>query len=168
MMVKPQVLCLLCYITCTVSNEIEEVVKFSDIPTEKFTKKQNAPSTGTFNQNKGEGIENDGRKNSMCNIPRYTDRFNCHPEPNATQEKCEERGCCWETSVLRFFPTDHPQRSGPPVCYYPTDYPVYIVRDIVNTTTGFYAMLTRDSTSYYPGDVTTVVYECTLWNQYKG
>ena len=35
-------------------------------------------------------------------------RRDCHPEPDATQERCELRGCCW-------YP------SGGPWCFYPAE-----------------------------------------------
>ncbi|RXN32332.1 maltase- intestinal-like protein [Labeo rohita] len=47
-----------------------------------------------------------------CPVIPQAERVDCFPEPNASQEKCLERGCCWETSSEAnvpwcFFSTSH-------------------------------------------------------------
>ena len=43
-------------------------------------------------------------------------KFDCYPEPNANEELCLSRGCCWS-----------PTEKAPyvPFCYYPTNYALY-------------------------------------------
>lgn len=41
-----------------------------------------------------------------------SEKFDCHPEPNADAKKCSDRGCIWEESSV----------ASIPWCYYPDDY----------------------------------------------
>ncbi|KAK6169325.1 hypothetical protein SNE40_020401 [Patella caerulea] len=81
--------------------------------------------------------------NTQCNIMDDGRKFDCHPESSVTQEKCEARGCCYQAGV----PT------GVPSCFYPLNYPGYIVTKKENKTQGFDVFLSRVSESYYPADV---------------
>ena len=61
------------------------------------------------------------------------DRIDCHPDPGAYEEKCQERGCIWETV----------QEEGAPYCYYPPDYGYLMVGDPVVTEDGYLIHLAR-------------------------
>uniref|UniRef100_A0A8C5Q0B1 alpha-glucosidase n=1 Tax=Leptobrachium leishanense TaxID=445787 RepID=A0A8C5Q0B1_9ANUR len=61
---------------------------------------------------------------------QYLERFDCHPETEATVEKCENRGCTWDLQSI----------SGVPACFYPETYG-YTVSNIVTTATGITAEL---------------------------
>ena len=61
------------------------------------------------------------------------DRIDCHPDPSAYEEKCQERGCVWEPV----------EEDGPPWCYYPPDYGYLMVGDPVVTQDGFLVHLAR-------------------------
>ncbi|XP_041323927.1 sucrase-isomaltase, intestinal [Pyrgilauda ruficollis] len=61
------------------------------------------------------------------------ERFDCHPSPNATKEKCQQLGCSWE------------ETSNPdiPSCYYSSSNP-YLVDKVDYSSTGIVATLTLD------------------------
>ncbi|XP_039930494.1 sucrase-isomaltase, intestinal isoform X1 [Hirundo rustica] len=58
------------------------------------------------------------------------ERFDCHPSPDATKEKCEQLGCSWEV-------TENP---GVPSCYYSSANP-YVIEAISYSPTGITANL---------------------------
>ncbi|VDN13487.1 unnamed protein product [Dibothriocephalus latus] len=59
-----------------------------------------------------------GQPASCSSIPTL-ERMDCYPEPSATEERCLERGCCWE------LPAD-PKMNA---CYLPIDYPAYSLQN---------------------------------------
>ncbi|NWT71349.1 MGA protein, partial [Prunella himalayana] len=61
------------------------------------------------------------------------ERFDCHPNANATREKCEQLGCSWEEST----------NPGVPSCYYSSPNP-YLVRSVDYSSTGIAATLGLD------------------------
>uniref|UniRef100_A0A674GCW2 alpha-glucosidase n=1 Tax=Taeniopygia guttata TaxID=59729 RepID=A0A674GCW2_TAEGU len=60
------------------------------------------------------------------------ERFNCHPGPNATKEKCEQLGCSWEVT-----------NPDVPSCYYSSSNP-YLIKNFNYTSTGIVATLSLD------------------------
>ncbi|XP_033124429.1 lysosomal alpha-glucosidase-like isoform X2 [Anneissia japonica] len=85
-----------------------------------------------------------------CSIASANLRFDCYPEADgASQEKCEERGCCWQ-------PTKSGISDGEPYCFYPTDFPSYNMSTPQETAFGYTAMLKRTNKSYYPNDILTL------------
>ena len=63
------------------------------------------------------------RQNDSCgdecpDIPNSL-RFDCHPDPEVTQESCQARGCCWKPPNLESLPLNIPY------CYYPERYSLY-------------------------------------------
>nr|XP_054770877.1 sucrase-isomaltase, intestinal-like [Lytechinus pictus] len=66
-------------------------------------------------------------------------RIDCYPDPGATEQSCEERGCRWSSSDV----------DGAPWCYYPkqVDVPGYtMVSASVKNALGFEAILQRRDT----------------------
>ncbi|NXK88246.1 MGA protein, partial [Formicarius rufipectus] len=53
------------------------------------------------------------------------ERFDCHPGPDATKEKCEQLGCAWQVTST----------PGAPFCYYSSPNPYYL-ENIRYTTSG--------------------------------
>ena len=51
-----------------------------------------------------------------------TPRFDCHPEPNATESKCEHRGCIWNTTCPTVETGPYYDFNDCPACFYPDDY----------------------------------------------
>ena len=46
----------------------------------------------------------------------HADRFDCHPESDASQDNCEQRGCIWNAT----------NTPNAPYCYYPSSYGYYV------------------------------------------
>ncbi|KAJ7325169.1 hypothetical protein JRQ81_018189 [Phrynocephalus forsythii] len=67
---------------------------------------------------------------SWNQVFRESDKFDCHPDPDATLERCESLGCIWQESP----------NVGVPYCYYPNDYG-YIVQQVQYTSSGLTANL---------------------------
>ncbi|CAF1071854.1 unnamed protein product [Rotaria sordida] len=89
----------------------------------------------------------------QCDQPMETARFDCHPEPFASSEKCLARYCCWKPI---FSSTNHSTNSlevNVPSCYYPRDFPTYKI--ITNESTVFGQRLTivKQQSTYMPNEI---------------
>lgn len=77
-------------------------------------------------------------------------RFDCYPERGmvVTRDLCESRGCC-------FVESDRPLDSagGVPWCFYPPDFPSYVLGSMNETDLGMVGFLTRKAKAYYPRDI---------------
>ncbi|XP_066540681.1 sucrase-isomaltase, intestinal [Hoplias malabaricus] len=62
------------------------------------------------------------------------ERFDCHPEDNASEETCRNRGCIWNPSNLNRVPS----------CYYPKDYG-YITQSVQQTEGGLIVNIVRNN-----------------------
>ena len=51
-----------------------------------------------------------GSRECQAGETNHSSRKDCHPEPNATEEACQARGCCWNDAIV-----------APNWCYYPND-----------------------------------------------
>ena len=108
-----------------------------------------------------------------CDIPKPEERFDCHPENSSSQETCEARGCCWVPTKARIKPLHSETTYDPqspvdiPYCYYPKDFPGYIVVSQEITKTGFKTWLERNSPSYYPRDVKRLVMDVEYENDIR-
>jgi len=67
-------------------------------------------------------------------------RFDCYPQPDASKDKCEARGCCWVPANARPNPKS---RAGlnltnldTPYCFYPADYHAYMIVGLKETKLG--------------------------------
>jgi hypothetical protein len=91
----------------------------------------------------------------QCEQPSNAARFNCYPEDNPTQEKCEARKCCWR---LPFQLSNSTVFSDPtvPYCYYPSDFPSYEVTSNETTDFGLRIRLFKSQTTYMPHDITNL------------
>ncbi|NXN70413.1 MGA protein, partial [Himantopus himantopus] len=61
------------------------------------------------------------------------EKYDCHPGPNASKEKCEQLGCIWAEDT---------SGSGVPYCYYSSTDNAYSVTDVKYTSSGVTANLT--------------------------
>ncbi|KAL3218506.1 hypothetical protein MRX96_050696 [Rhipicephalus microplus] len=95
----------------------------------------------------GGDVLSDRRSDDRCTLESIAERFDCHPERNATEEACRARGCCWRNAVL-----------GPdiPSCFYPKDYVGYRVERIASHDDGVRIKLTRQAPSGIDDDVQSV------------
>ncbi|XP_075742124.1 lysosomal alpha-glucosidase [Rhipicephalus microplus] len=89
----------------------------------------------------------EARSHDQCILGSIAERFDCHPERNATEQACRARGCCWRNAVL-----------GPdiPSCFYPKDYVGYRVESIASHDEGVRIKLTRQAPSGIDDDVQSV------------
>ena len=85
----------------------------------------------------------------QCDQPVETARFDCHPEPLASQDKCLARYCCWKPNVS----STNSLEVNVPSCYYPRDFPTYQI--ITNESTAFGQRLTivKKQSTYLPNEI---------------
>uniref|UniRef100_UPI00358F0BC8 sucrase-isomaltase, intestinal-like n=1 Tax=Myxine glutinosa TaxID=7769 RepID=UPI00358F0BC8 len=62
-------------------------------------------------------------------------RFDCHPEPKASRQLCEDRGCIWKETTI----------PNAPYCIFPLDYGYKISKSIKNGETQKIAEITRNT-----------------------
>ncbi|CAF3499233.1 unnamed protein product [Rotaria sp. Silwood1] len=84
-------------------------------------------------------------------------RFDCYPESGSTQDKCLERHCCWRAPMKQTnSATKHSNAFSDvnvPYCYYPKDFPTYIVQTIQQTDFGQRIRINKSETTYMPHDI---------------
>ncbi|KAM8952382.1 sucrase-isomaltase, intestinal [Pelodytes ibericus] len=68
-------------------------------------------------------------------VVQESERFDCHPEPNANADECLNRGCIWEASSI----------PNVPYCYYPNDHG-YNVNNVEYTDSGITVHINAGST----------------------
>ncbi len=88
----------------------------------------------------------------QCDQSSDVARFDCYPEGNSTQDKCEARKCCWR------LPVQQSNLAGLhdlniPNCYYPSDFPTYEVISNETTDFGQRIQLFKSQTTYMPQDI---------------
>ena len=66
------------------------------------------------------------------------DRIDCHPDPGALREKCEERGCVWGE-------VEEEGEEGAPWCYFPPDYGYVMLGEPLTTPLGYLVHLVRST-----------------------
>lgn len=92
----------------------------------------------------------------QCEQISDRDRFDCYPEAGASQDKCQQRNCCWKQA-------DSLDDVNVPYCYYPKDFPAYDLEKIEETEFGLRIRINKSLTGYMPNernDLTVdVVYE---------
>ncbi|XP_051878369.1 lysosomal alpha-glucosidase-like isoform X2 [Pristis pectinata] len=83
---------------------------------------------------------------TCLSIPEQ-DRFDCYPERDrvVTQKLCEQRGCCFVQVTMDL--------TGVPWCFYPPNFPSYILGNRTITELGEAGELTRRNKTYYPRDI---------------
>ena len=90
-------------------------------------------------------------QNSIANVIKIEktgtevkERIDCHPDPNASPEKCEQRGCTWEQ--------EEEPLTGAPWCFYPPGYGYTMIGQPVDTKDGFLIHLRRSSSDFMFGE----------------
>jgi hypothetical protein len=90
----------------------------------------------------------------QCDQPVVTARFDCHPEPFATQETCLARYCCWNPTLSPMNEsTMHPIGVGIPACYYPQYFPTYRIVTNESTTFGQRLTIVKSNSTYMPNEI---------------
>lgn len=87
-----------------------------------------------------------------CSNLKNEERFDCFPEINASQQACEDRGCCW-------VPANNGLTKDIPWCFYPQNVGGYEYINRTDTPNGQLAYLRRTFNSAYPRDVQTLKLE---------
>jgi len=88
----------------------------------------------------------------QCDQSSDVARFDCYPENNSTQEKCEARKCCWRTPLQQSNLTGF-RDLGVPSCYYPSDFPTYEVTSNETTDFGQRLHIVKSQTTYMANDI---------------
>ncbi|KAK8764072.1 hypothetical protein V5799_033317, partial [Amblyomma americanum] len=101
----------------------------------------NPSQTATFNGNDGQ-----------CELGSVADRFDCYPEPGASQQGCESRGCCWRALANGTVKG----QLNVPYCYYPADYKGYVVDGLDHFPDRISLKLKRQTPSGIDKDVQSV------------
>lgn len=86
-------------------------------------------------------------------------KFDCYPEREVvvTRELCEARNCCFIPASARPYATPRPSgRNGVPWCFYPPDFPSYVLVSLNDTSMGKKGTLVREVKTYYPADILTL------------
>jgi hypothetical protein len=88
----------------------------------------------------------------QCDQFMNEERIDCHPEPNASAEKCVAKGCCWrqpitesENSTLKL--------NGIPFCHYPKDYPSYRVVAGGFVQNGFFCSIEKENVTFRQNEI---------------
>lgn len=89
----------------------------------------------------------------QCDQSLDTDRFDCYPEDGANEEKCHERNCCWRTPIKKTQSTNIFRDVNVPYCYYPKDFPTYILQKTEQTDFGQRIRLNKSQIGYMPNEI---------------
>jgi hypothetical protein len=94
----------------------------------------------------------------QCDQPVETARFNCHPEPFISPEKCLARSCCWKPAftLMTESPKNHSTNSleeNVPFCYYPRDFPSYQIKTNESTAFGQRLTIVKQQSTYMPNEI---------------
>jgi hypothetical protein len=94
----------------------------------------------------------------QCDQPLKTARFDCHPEPFISPEKCLARKCCWKPGVPLMVQSskNHSLNSvelNAPWCYYPRDFPTYQIKTNESTAFGQRLTIVKQQSTYMPNEI---------------
>lgn len=100
---------------------------------------------------------------SQCFVIPKEYRFDCHPENNASEASCTERGCCWN-SVIKDSDelSDGDDNDIPlniPYCYYPKNWQIYQYENVTKENNDVSAYLQSTSSSFYKKDIEVIKME---------
>lgn len=88
----------------------------------------------------------------FCSDIPHSSRYDCWPQSDGvTQQKCENRGCCW-----RPFSGNSHRLGGVPFCFFPSGYEGYQVTSLQKSDTGMKVKLQLSQPTVWPGDVQQV------------
>ncbi|GFV13584.1 lysosomal alpha-glucosidase [Trichonephila clavipes] len=83
----------------------------------------------------------------VCTGIADLDKFDCHPDDNASEHSCLQRNCCYQPKAKNFPPLNIPY------CYYPSNYNGYVIGNISQDGRYIRADLNRSSPSGFPKDI---------------
>jgi len=94
----------------------------------------------------------------QCDQSSDVARFDCYPEDNSTQDKCEARKCCWRPAVQQSNVAGV-RDPDVPNCYYPSDFPTYEVTSNETTDFGQRFQLYKSQAAFMPLDILNLTVE---------
>ncbi|CAF1263699.1 unnamed protein product [Adineta ricciae] len=93
----------------------------------------------------------------QCEQTSDVDRFDCYPENGASEEKCLARNCCWRQPIEKTNRTLKRPTAfrdvNVPYCYYPKDFPTYVLQSTETTDFGQRLRINRSQSTYMPHDI---------------
>lgn len=97
----------------------------------------------------------------QCDQSSDVARFDCYPESGASQDKCISRNCCWRQPLSQKTSTvENLNNIGDvnvPYCYYPKDFPSYLLQTTEQTDFGQRIQINKSDTTYMPNDIRNLV-----------
>ncbi|KAG0426034.1 hypothetical protein HPB47_026853, partial [Ixodes persulcatus] len=100
-----------------------------------------------------------------CDLETVAERFDCHPEGNASENACVLRGCCWE--VLDDTVDETVENSaGIPRCFFPKHYLGYSVQGAQTSIDRITVQLKRRTPSGIDVDVPLVQVQVLSYDRY--
>lgn len=92
----------------------------------------------------------------QCDQSSDVARFDCYPENGADEAKCLARQCCWKNPIKKINSMNkHPSAFRDvdvPYCYYPEDFPTYVVQKNEQTDFGQRIRINKSQAGYMPND----------------
>lgn len=132
---------------------------FSDsaLANKRLTVEQKIDFPSSESESKGSSeVKNDfssGEK--QCDIKNPSEKFDCFPEVDVSEEGCEKRGCCWRKDETRGKPqiarskNDTQAPVDVPYCFYPRNFAGYSVTEKQDTVLGFELKISGKPPNYY-------------------
>lgn len=87
----------------------------------------------------------------QCDILSNNERFDCYPNDQADEQKCQTRGCCWRK------PVDTLEDINVPYCYYPKDFPTYVLISNRSMDFGQRIMINKSHDGFMPNDARVLI-----------
>lgn len=92
----------------------------------------------------------------QCYSIPHGNRQDCWPQSEGvSQQKCEQKGCCWN-------PNYSPMFGGVPFCYFPSNYQGYTVKSLQRSDTGVKVRLQLSRPSGWPNDLQQLALDVTF------
>jgi hypothetical protein len=93
----------------------------------------------------------------QCDQSSDVARFDCYPENDASEDKCLARHCCWrqpmeKTNLTKIYSSIF-RDVKVPYCYYPKDFPTYVLQTNEQTDFGQRIRINKSQIGYMPSDV---------------
>ena len=103
--------------------------------------------------------------NQTCTKKVETERFDCYPESDASEEGCVKRGCCWNPrGNLRGHYTSG---QDVPFCFYPDDFPNYQVVASNRVRGGNVYSIQKMNATYRPNEILKLEVRVTYDTNYR-
>ena len=99
-----------------------------------------------------------------CTRDADSKRFDCYPDVGASEDKCEDRGCCWKVASNALYGGSVPLNV--PYCFYPKNFGYELVNQ-QETDTGFLLDLQMQQHGPYGEDIVNLKVDVRLETEYR-